>query len=59
MTAKTVLIVAAHPDDEVLGCGGTMARRVEDGDQVHVVFMSAIRQHSRPVKYSAHKRRSS
>jgi len=40
MTAKTVLIVAAHPDDEVLGCGGTMARRVEDGDQVHVVFMA-------------------
>lgn len=31
-----VLVLAAHPDDEVLGCGGTMARLVSDGAQVHV-----------------------
>jgi LmbE family N-acetylglucosaminyl deacetylase len=31
-----VLVLAAHPDDEVLGCGGTMARLVNDGAQVHV-----------------------
>jgi len=35
-----ILIVAAHPDDEVLGCGGTMARHAEMGDQVYVVFMT-------------------
>ncbi|MEE4115165.1 MAG: PIG-L deacetylase family protein [Marinilabiliaceae bacterium] len=28
---KKVLIIAAHPDDEVLGCGGTVAKLVKDG----------------------------
>jgi len=38
--SRTVLIVAAHADDEVLGCGGTIARYVAEGDRVHVVFMA-------------------
>jgi len=37
---KTILIVAAHPDDEVLGCGGTIARHADAGDQVQVLIVA-------------------
>lgn len=36
---KTVLIVAAHPDDELLGVGGTAARHAMAGDAVYSVVM--------------------
>ena len=34
-----LLVVAAHPDDEVLGCGGTIAKAVAQGAQVAVIFL--------------------
>ncbi len=36
---KRVLIVAAHPDDEVLGCGGTIARLVREGSNVSCLLL--------------------
>lgn len=38
--AESVLVVAAHPDDEVLGCGGTLAGLVAQGAEVHVSFIA-------------------
>jgi LmbE family N-acetylglucosaminyl deacetylase len=35
-----VLVVAAHPDDEVLGCGGTIARLAAAGRAVHVMLIA-------------------
>ncbi len=35
-----VLVVAAHPDDEVLGCGGTMARLAATGVEVHTLILA-------------------
>lgn len=34
------MVLAAHPDDEILGCGGTIAKHISQGDQVHVVIMA-------------------
>lgn len=35
-----VLVVAAHPDDEVLGCGGAIAKLAADGSPVHLAFLA-------------------
>jgi N-acetylglucosamine malate deacetylase 1 len=34
-----VLIVAAHPDDEILGCGGTISRLVEEGSKAFTLIL--------------------
>jgi LmbE family N-acetylglucosaminyl deacetylase len=40
LTGESLLIVAAHPDDEVLGCGGTIARYTDQGSTVNLVFLA-------------------
>lgn len=36
---NNILIVVAHPDDEVLGAGGTILKHVHHGDQVNILIM--------------------
>lgn len=35
-----VLVIAVHPDDETLGCGGTILKHVEHGDSVHWLIIT-------------------
>lgn len=36
---KNILVIAAHPDDEVIGCGGTMARFAKEGSRIFTVIL--------------------
>ena len=40
MKNKRLLVVAAHPDDEILGCGATLIKYKNQGYKVKVVFLS-------------------
>ena len=46
---KKVLVIAAHPDDEVIGCGGTIAKLKKEGNEISVMFL-ADGESSRKVK---------
>jgi N-acetylglucosamine malate deacetylase 1 len=45
---RRVLAIVAHPDDEVLGVGGTLARHFKEGDEVHVRIVSS----GDPIRYA-------
>lgn len=37
-----VLVVSAHPDDEVLGCGGTLAKHRDNGDEISWLISTSM-----------------
>jgi len=49
--SKTILIVAAHPDDEILGCGGTISKLVKDGYEAYTLILGEGKT-SRDIKSS-------
>jgi LmbE family N-acetylglucosaminyl deacetylase len=40
MTHKNILVIAAHPDDEVIGMGGTIAVHAARGDEVFIAILT-------------------
>lgn len=40
--SQSILVVAVHPDDETLGCGGTLLRMREEGAQIHWMIATAM-----------------
>lgn len=40
--SKVVAVVAPHPDDETLGCGGTLLKHISMGDYVHWIVFTKI-----------------
>jgi len=58
--SRSVLVIAAHPDDEVLGCGGTVALHARAGDDVTAVIAcegESLRYGPGGVGQSEHSRR--
>lgn len=39
-TSKTILVVVAHPDDELLGLGGTLVKHRNAGDNIHILILA-------------------
>lgn len=39
---KTILVLAPHNDDETLGCGATIAKHIQNGDEVFVATLTSI-----------------
>lgn len=38
---KRILVFAAHPDDDIIGCGGSLAKHVKLGNQVSACYMTS------------------
>jgi LmbE family N-acetylglucosaminyl deacetylase len=38
-----VMVLAVHPDDETLGCGGTLLKHKEQGDEIHWVIVTSAK----------------
>ena len=39
---KNVLVISPHPDDETLGCGGTLFRHKKEGDDLYWIIVTGI-----------------
>ena len=40
VSTKKILVIVSHPDDEVLGCGGAVAKYVKSGADVQMAFLA-------------------
>ncbi len=38
---ETIMVFAPHPDDDIIGCGGSIARHIQQGNQVAIVYITS------------------
>ncbi len=41
ISEKKIIVFAPHPDDDLIGCGGSIARRVSEGEDVMIIYMTS------------------
>lgn len=37
-----IVVISAHPDDEVIGCGGTLLKHKQQGDEIHWIIITTV-----------------
>ena len=52
-----VLVVAVHPDDETLGCGGTLLKHKSNNDEIHWLIVTDIKEPEGFDKFTIEKRK--
>ena len=55
---KKVLVVAPHPDDETLGCGGTLLKHKDNGDLLYWLIVTSSKKSSKGICSKIKKRQS-
>ena len=53
MQRERVVVIGAHPDDELLGAGGTLVRHVLAGDEVHAIVVADGARSRYPAEFAA------
>ena len=41
---KRILVIAVHPDDETLGCGGTLLKHKKKGERIYWLILTKANQ---------------
>ena len=37
-----ILVIAPHPDDETIGCGGTLLRHIDNKDEIYFLLITKL-----------------
>jgi LmbE family N-acetylglucosaminyl deacetylase len=38
---ESILVFAPHPDDDIIGCGGSIAKHIQQGNQISIIYMTS------------------